>query len=70
LKAKPGRGTLASEKPPIFGMMQRQGEVVIQMLPNVQQVTIAPLITSTIVAGRVVSYKKRKNIIDLVSPQT
>jgi transposase len=32
-------------------MIQRQGEVVIQMLPNVQQVTIAPLITKTIIAG-------------------
>jgi transposase len=61
LKAKPGRGTLASEKPPIFGMIQRQGEVVIQMLPNVQQVTIAPLITSTIVAGTLI-YTDEYNI--------
>ncbi len=61
MKAKPGRGTLASEKPPIFGMMQRQGEVVIQMLPNVQQVTIAPLITSTIVAGTLI-YTDEYNI--------
>ena len=27
LKGKPGRGTLEQEKPPIFGMMQRGGEV-------------------------------------------
>ena len=31
-----GRGTLAKEKPPIFGMIQRAGEVVIRMLENVQ----------------------------------
>lgn len=46
-----GRGTLEKEKPPIFGMIQRSGEVMIQMLENVQQVTIKPLIKSTIQAG-------------------
>ena len=44
LKAKPGRGTLTQEKPPIFGMIQRGGEVIIQMLSNVKQATIAPVI--------------------------
>ena len=44
LKGARGRGTLEKEKPPIFGMIQRSGEVVIQMLANVQQATIAPLI--------------------------
>ena len=48
MKAKPGRGTLAKEKPPIFGMIQRGGEVVVQMLSNVKQMTIAPLIKNTI----------------------
>ena len=48
LKGKRGRGTLAEAKPPILGMIQRSGEVVIQMLPNVQQVTIQPLMTKTI----------------------
>ena len=48
LKGERGRGTLEKEKPPIFGMMQRSGEVVITMLPNVQQKTIAPLIKRTI----------------------
>ncbi len=33
---------------PIFGMLQRGGEVVIRMLANVQQVTIEPLIERTI----------------------
>ncbi len=44
LKGARGRGTLAAEKPPIFGMIQRAGELLIQMLPNVQQKTIQPLI--------------------------
>jgi transposase len=35
-------------------MMQRTGEVVITMLPNVQQNTIAPLIKRTIAKGTVV----------------
>jgi transposase-like protein len=48
LRGAPGRGTLRSEKPPIFGMIQRGGEVMIRMLENVQIVTIAPLIFETI----------------------
>ena len=44
LKGARGRGTLEAEKPPIFGMIQRTGELLIQMLPNVQQQTIQPLI--------------------------
>ena len=51
LKGKRGRGTLADEKPPIFGMLQRDGEVVISMLPNVQRATIEPLIQETIQTG-------------------
>jgi transposase len=54
LKGDRGRGTLEKEKPPIFGMLQRTGEVVIRMLANVQQVTIGPLIRATIAAGSVV----------------
>src|SRR3954463_13788024 len=51
LKGAPGRGTLAKEKPPIFGMIQRGGEVAIRMLENVKQVTIGPLIQRTIAEG-------------------
>lgn len=54
LKAKPGRGTLAQEKPPIFGMIQRGGEVVLQMLANVKQATIAPLVKSTVTPGSLI----------------
>ena len=54
MKGARGRGTLEKETPPIFGMLQRTGEVVLQMLANVQQVTIGPLIRQTIAAGTVV----------------
>jgi transposase len=47
LKGERGRGTLEKEKPPIFGMIQRTGEVVIRMLEDVKQVTIGPLIRKT-----------------------
>ncbi len=51
LKGSPGRGTLAGEKPPVFGMIQRNGEVVLHMLENVQQHTIKPILTKTIQLG-------------------
>jgi len=31
-------------KPPIFGMIQHGGDVVMRMLANVQQATLAPLL--------------------------
>ena len=54
LKGARGRGTLEKEKPPVFGMVQRGGEVVIQRLANVQQTTIEPLIRATVVPGRLI----------------
>ena len=54
LQGKAGRGTLEKERPPVFGMMQRGGQVVINLLANVQQKTIEPFITDTIVAGTLV----------------
>src|ERR1700755_1285067 len=54
LKGERGRGTLAKVKPPIFGMIQRGGEVGIRVLENVKQVTIGPLIERTIVKGTLV----------------
>ena len=51
LKGARGRGTLAKEKPPIFGMIQRGGAGVIRMLENVQQATIHPLIQTFIAPG-------------------
>ena len=45
---------MAKEKPPIFGMIRRGGEVVIRMPANVRQVTIGPLIKRTIAPGTLV----------------
>ena len=54
LKGKCGRGTLDKERPPVFGMIQRGGQVVINMLANVQQKTIKPLIKETTALGTLV----------------
>lgn len=54
LKGAPGRGTLANEKPPVFGMIQRTGDVVIHLCENVQQKTIKPLIESTVALGSLI----------------
>lgn len=51
LKGARGRGTKATEKPPILGLIQRSGEVVIRLLDNVRQTTIAPVIRAIIVPG-------------------
>ena len=55
LKGAPGRGTLKKEKPPIFGMIERGGEVRIVMLENAQQKTIRPFIEDTIEPGTVIN---------------
>jgi transposase-like protein len=54
LKGKAGRGTLEKERPPVFGMMQRDGQVVINLIANVKQKTIEPFIKDTIVSGTLV----------------
>jgi transposase-like protein len=54
LKGAPGRGTLAKDKPPVLGLIQRDGEVVLRMLPDVRQATIRPIITSTVAPGSLV----------------
>lgn len=54
LKGAPGRGTLEKEKPPILGMIQRNGEVVLHMLANVQQKTIQPILKQTIQLGSLI----------------
>ena len=54
LKGGWGRGTLEKEKPPVFGMIQRGGEVVIHMLANVQQQTIRPIIQTMVNAGTLI----------------
>jgi transposase-like protein len=54
LKGRGGRGTLEQERPPVFGMMQRGGQVVIHLMANVQQKTIEPFMKDTIVPGTLV----------------
>ena len=49
LKGKAGRGTLEKERPPVFGMMQRGGQVVINVRANVKQKTIEPFMKDTVV---------------------
>lgn len=51
LKGQRGRGTLAQEKPPVLGIIQRRGQLVLALLPNVQQRTIQPLLQTTIQPG-------------------
>jgi len=63
LKGARGRGTLSNEKPPVFGLMQRGGEVVIHMLENVQQTTIQPIIEHVVAKGSTV-YTDEYNIYD------
>jgi transposase len=45
---------LATEKPPIFGMIQRSGEVIIRMLKDVKQETIKPIIESCVEKGTMI----------------
>jgi len=49
-----GRGTLEKDKPPILGLIQRGGQVVLHMLPNVRQTTIKPIISDTIASGTLI----------------
>src|SRR4051794_41942685 len=48
LPGAPGRGTLEKEKPPVLGLIQRGGAVILHMLPNVRQATIKPIITQAV----------------------
>lgn len=52
---------MAEEKPPVLGLIQRNGEVFIQMMPNVQQVTIKPVITKVVKPGSLI-YTDEYNI--------
>ena len=45
---------MEKEKPPVFGMIQRGGLVVLHLLANVKQKTIKPFINDTIASGTMV----------------
>ena len=55
LKGKRGRGTKENEKPPVLGMLQRDGSVKVALLDNVKGKTIEPLISQAVKAGSVVN---------------
>ena len=61
LKGRRGRGTLAGEKPPILGLIQHGGDVCIQMLENVQQKTMEPLIKKAVIPDTLI-YTDEYNI--------
>lgn len=52
---------MAEEKPPVLGLIQRNGAVFIQMMPNVQQKTIKPVITKVVKPGSLI-YTDEYNI--------
>jgi transposase len=45
---------LEQEKPPVLGLIQRGGAVILHMLPNVQQATIKPIITQAVAPGTLI----------------
>jgi len=55
LKGNAGRGRLEKDKPPILGLIQRGGQVLLHMLANVQQKTIKPIITGAIASGTLIN---------------
>src|SRR4051812_4148397 len=54
LQGAPGRGTAAKDKPPVLGLIQRGGQVVLRMLSDVRQRTIEPVITGAGAVGSLV----------------
>src|SRR3954447_25564883 len=54
LAGAPGRGTLAKDKPPVLGLVQRGGQVVLRMLANVRQKTIGPIIGAAVARNTLV----------------
>ena len=53
-KGKGRRGTMEKARPPVFGMMERGGQVVIHLLANGKQKTIEPLMKDTMASGTLV----------------
>ena len=61
MKGARGRGTLATEKPPVLGLVQRGGLLVLRLLENVQQTTIQPVIEQIVAKGSLI-YTDEYNI--------
>jgi transposase-like protein len=66
LKGKRGRGTSGDEKNPILGLVERGGLVRLQVLDNVQQKTIMPIITTCVSAGSTI-FTDEYNIYNPIS---
>ena len=45
---------MEKDKPPILGLIQRGGQVVLHMVANVQQTTIQPIIEATVAKGALI----------------
>jgi transposase-like protein len=63
LKGHRGRGTSSTEKPPILGLVQRDGPLVLYVLDNVKQATIRPIIEKHVETGTLM-YTDEYNIYD------
>ena len=61
LKGARGRGTLATEKPPVLGLIQRGGCLLLRLMPNVQQSTIRPVIVQNVAPNSLI-YTDEYNI--------
>ena len=46
---------MEKEKPPIFGMVERGGAVILHLLANVRQATIKPLILASVALGSLIN---------------
>lgn len=66
MKGKRGRGTSADEKNPVLGLVERGGLVRLQVLDNVQQKTIEPVIKNTVKIGSLI-YTDEYNIYNKVN---
>ena len=67
LKGKRGRGTLKNGNPPVLGMIQRNGNLILRLLSNVQQNTIEPIIKEYIEKGTLIYIPKFREIQYLYS---
>ena len=67
LKGQRGRGTADKDKPPVLGMIERGGQVLLKMLNNVQQKTIQPIIEQFITKNTLI-YTDEYNIYDRLTP--
>ena len=54
LKGARGRGTQAKDKPPILGLIERGGQVVLRLLADVKQTTIKPVIEAVVAPGSLI----------------